>query len=344
MDFPTCAKTGPKYAGQACDVGHKENTMPNYSFRVRFYRSPTDSINIEAPRWEWSLGDKCPSLILCSHNEETPIKDAEQLIFKSDGWPSESDAANAATKYTDALTLTLAKLRVGADFGNRAPKSFFSNYWLSLLGAQTGSRLLNNVHGLMVFETEPPPRFMSTGGKFLCGVGQDNFERVFARTLDCPKLLSDRELLSLELYNASFFHKLVDTRFLLLVMAVEALLEPHKRSPAANSHVESLIKATQQSLVLSSEEKKCLLGSLRWLYYESINQAGRRLAQERLGTRLYANKSASSFFSYCYKLRSRLVHGEHPPPSQQELGGASAEMKLFVSDLLTGDLTEGEPS
>ncbi|HSW00698.1 MAG TPA: hypothetical protein VLI39_11030 [Sedimentisphaerales bacterium] len=125
-------------------------------------------------------------------------------------------------------------------------------------------------------------------------------------------------------------------------MAIEALLDRSLRSQSAVEHVETMITATEESESLSAEEKQSLLGSLGWLKHESINQAGRKLASGRLGGRKYMEKQAPAFFSYCYGIRSRLVHGEHPLPTQQEIGSVGAQLEVFVSDLLSGDLRDIE--
>jgi hypothetical protein len=97
--------------------------MPNSSFRVRFERSPTGTVNIDAPQWESPTVGGNPAVVLCCHPEGRAIQNSTTWVFKSDGWPSEDAAAQAADKYVPALLRTLARLRVGADLGNRAPKS-----------------------------------------------------------------------------------------------------------------------------------------------------------------------------------------------------------------------------
>lgn len=318
--------------------------MPNFSFRVRFLRSPTDTINIDASRWEWPIGEDIPSLILCSYQQNETIKDSKTLIFKSEGWPSQEAAAQAAGKYVPALMFTLARLRVGADFGNRAPSSAFTSAGLSMLEQQQGFRILNDVHGLMLYESDPQPRFVKSRVDILRGVKQGHFEQVFSRAVERDGQPTERERLALDLFNASFFQRSADSRFLVLVMAIEALLDPPLRSQKALAHVESMITATQDSKSLTADEKQSFLGSLRWLRYESISQTGQRLASGCLGERKYMDKKAPAFFSYCYGLRSRLVHGEHPIPTQQEVGSVVAQLEVFVSDLLSGDLRDIELS
>jgi hypothetical protein len=125
-------------------------------------------------------------------------------------------------------------------------------------------------------------------------------------------------------------------------MAIETLLDPGPRSPAATAHLQDLIKETKDAYGLAPQERDSLLGSFDWLLFESINRTGRVLAKQRLGTRLYAGKEAPEFFSYCYDLRSRLVHGKFPPPTQQEIASGVGQLEVFVSDLLAGDLLKIE--
>ena len=314
--------------------------MAGFSFRVRFHRSPSDTINFCASTWEWKINENIPSLLLSAHKKDTDINDSEIWVFQSNGWPSEDEAHRAASMYLDALALTLVRLRIGADFGNRAPKSRFTHYGLAMLESQSGHRVLNDVHGLIVYESEPTPYFVSGKANCVLGKPQDQFEKIFSHALTSNRRLTERERLSLELFNTSFFQKSNESRILLLVMAIEALLEPSPRSSVAASYVESIIETTNSSKVLCSKEKKSLLGSLQWLRYESINQTGRKLAEDCLKGRTYMNKEAPSFFSYCYNLRSRLVHGTPPFPSQQEIGSAVSPLVMFVSDILSGELRE----
>jgi hypothetical protein len=241
---------------------------------------------------------------------------------------------------------TLACLGMGADFGLRRSSggAVFTSEGLSwareMFGLSADQRILDDVHGLMVFETAPPPRFVSGASDvtLIQATPGGRFERVFKWAISHPYTLSEKERLSLELYNASFFEWSQQARFLLLIMAVEALLDLAPRSENARVHVEHLIGLTEASTDLTSDEKQSLLGSLKWLLDESIGQAGRKLARERLGTRQYMGQSAAKFFTHCYKMRSALVHGNIPAPTQREIQRTAPELELFVSHLLAGPL------
>ncbi len=313
-------------------VGKEE--VPTYSFRLKFNLSPSDALGIDAVEWVWKINGQLPDLRLRSPKEK-PIQDSEELVFKSDGWPSESEAEKAAAKYVPVLKVALAKLRLGADFGDWRPKSCWTEYGLEWLEKKTGTRILNDVHGLMLYQSDPPPAFVSMSFKGIRRVSGTAFEQLFSQGFEKQVNHSDTEEIAFRLFNASFFQRLADARLLLLVMAIESLLEPIPRTPAARAHVESMIQATKEAESLSREEKDSLLGSLSWLKVESIRRTGRQLAEDRLGDREYGGKKAADFFNHVYDLRSGLVHGKKPFPSFSEVGSAAATLEVFVSDLLT---------
>ena len=99
--------------------------------------------------------------------------------------------------------------------------------------------------------------------------------------------------------------------------------------------VDSLVQQTKSSN-LEQNGKNSVIGSLNWLRKESINQAGKRLVTERLGSeKKYEELSPPDFFAKCYRLRSNLVHGSIPFPSFKEVGSVVATLEVFVSELLT---------
>jgi len=177
-----------------------------------------------------------------------------------------------------------------------------------MLEQRSGFRVLNDEYGLMLYESEPSPRFVTFNVKGLRGVSQSHFEQVFVKAIGKAKHPNPKKMLALDLFNASFFQRSADSRFLVLVMAIEALLAPTHRSRNAVAHIEAMIAATEESRLLSNNEKSSLTDSLKWLKYESINQSGRNLASSRLGERRYMGKKGPAFFSHCYRIRSRLVH------------------------------------
>lgn len=306
-----------------------------YSFRIRFNCSPTDTIQCVASELAVPINDEKLSVVLRSRQDDLPISNSDQLALIGSGYQSAEEANTAGSRLQDALMVALARVRVGADFGHRATKGMFTHDGLKWVEEQIRQRALNNIHGLMVFQSDPKPRFASTNAKMTRGANPEAFMTALAEAIHLQPTIAERDLLAYTLFNASFFQPTADSRFLLLIMAIEALIEPILRSSHVQTHVESLIQQTKASS-LQVEEKNSILGSLNWLYKESINQAGKRLAVERLGNRVYGDKTAKEFFSHCYQLRSNLVHGNLPVPTIEEIGTAAAPLEVFVSELLTG--------
>ena len=277
-------------------------------------------------------------LTLYSHEEGIPIKEAHKLVLRGDGYASEEEALNAGLHCQDALSLTFARLRIGADFGGRVPKSGFYRSGLEWLRQKTGVQHLNDVHGLMTFENEPPKLFVSFGAHAVLGRNGERFTKAMEVALNHTQNLSDKERLAFEFFATSYFQKSTDARFIMLMIATEILLEPDSRSPECQEHVEDLVKRTKESSALSVRDKESLIGSLQSLRKESIGQAGRKLA-EKLGDCKYAGKKPSDFFTECYALRSRFIHGDEPYPTRDEIANMSTSLVEFVGDLLATPLT-----
>jgi hypothetical protein len=313
-----------------------------YAFRIRFHRSPTDTVNIDARLLDLPSFGQGQRVQLRARDKGKVIKDSERLVLVGEGFDSEEAATLAGNLYGRVLLRTMAHVRVGADFGDRAPKGSFTKNGLEWLESQRGERILNDVHGMMVFVADPWPKFASTDATALRGAPQDRFERSFRRGLETDVAMTEQERIAFEVFNASFFQPSADARFLLRVMAIEALLAPRPRPDAVLQHVESLIAATEAEPSLPTADRQSLLGSLRWLRQESISRSGRHLAESKLSGRKYQDRSPAQFFSDCYTVRSNMVHGLLPFPTRDEVDRLSAGLELFVADLLSGSLVDVE--
>lgn len=192
--------------------------------------------------------------------------------------------------------------------------------------------------GLKVYETEPPPRFaqFKVSPKVLTPVNK--LQNTFKKAADKYRELSQKELLSIQLFNSSFFEEIPESRFLLLVMAVEVLITCNVRSEEVDSHIDILIELTIENTKIDKNDKDSIIGSLTWLKKQSIGQAGRELAKKRLGINKYHDMYADKFFTEIYRVRSNLVHGNTIQPSSEDIGKLSIELEKFISDLLTGEI------
>jgi hypothetical protein len=309
--------------------------VSDFTFRLRFRLPEGERLGIDAPICDLGVVGIPSPLTLASASSNINIGETGELVLRGSGFHSEEEAFRLGQRSYDALMLSLARLAMGAEFGTRRPQAVITSAGLALCSAATGRRFLQDWIGLTVFETEPVPAFRSSHMKATAICGGDSFVRDFTFASAQSYDMTERERLAFELYNASHFEQTSHTRFLLLVMAVEALLEPAPRSEAARSHVGGLIAQTETSPHLTPAERDSIRGSLTWLLNESIGQASKRLASSRLGEKRYDGQPAGAFFAECYSMRSRMVHGDEQQPRLAEVIGASATLKQFVSDLLT---------
>jgi len=198
-------------------------------------------------------------------------------------------------------------------------------------------RVLNDMHGLTVFETEPFPRFAKMNLDYYITKQKEKFVETLQLSVKLRHKLLSEHRLAYDLFSASFFQPTADSRLLMLMMGVETLLKFEPRSENAQKHVHNLIRITNDSTTLTIQEKNSMIGSLKWLLNESISQAGQKLASS-LGSQKYLEMEPPKFFKYCYNLRSKLVHGSIPPPSDEEVGTAAANLESFLGDILSGPL------
>jgi hypothetical protein len=204
-----------------------------------------------------------------------------------------------------------------------------------MFGDSPESPVLNDTHGAMVFECEPQPQFVRIGNLVASkGVQEHRLTEAIDAAEAIGAVMSDRAQLAYDLYSASF----IENGFAMLMMAVETLIELKPRSEAVCNHVDALIEQTQAS-GLPEAEIRSLIGSLGWLRYQSISQAGRELAQ-RLGDQEFRGKKPDRFFTACYKLRGELFHGAYPRPTRDEVGKHAGALSLFVARLLSLELAD----
>jgi len=290
----------------------------NFTFRVRVEVAPRTGIAADESRLSLLKIAAGQEIVLEAPSDQQ-ISSSNHLVLRAGGWSAEEEALAAGQRYSDALALALVRNRIGAEFAPRQEGSerIYPSEWSIIIHP-------SNVEMLELTNSASCKRLASA----------DAFLESFRTLADLPIELTIRERIAIELFSTSFFEQASDTRLLILVMAIEAMLDPLPRSDEAISLVDSFIQLTYASRV-SKSEGDSMVGTLRWLKKESISGAGRRLSYERLGGRKYMDMSASKFFTHCYDLRSRLVHGNEKMPNQVEAGSAAAHLELFVSDLIT---------
>jgi hypothetical protein len=312
------------------------------SFRLRFRL--TGASKLSAPETELRLasesdGEPGDVTLRGLGLERKPIQASSWLVVEGAGYDTAEAALVGGDRWRGILETALAAVNLGADFGDRAPMSVLTDAGARLLSAERGEPVVNDVHGLMTFDTEARPRFMSSSAEVAVGRAPDQFLTMVRKAREVAAAPNPKERLAFELFSASSGLATADARFVMLMMAIETLIELEPRSAEAQAHVEALIAATRRS-ELPRPEKQSMIGTLSWLKDESISQGGRRLAA-RLEGRAYDGVPPAKFFTKCYELRSRLVHGAYPRPSFEEVNARCAPLETFVSDLLSGAVKGG---
>ncbi len=314
--------------------------LMSYCFRIRFRLGDHVSLGTDDAEWTFTDPGVAGQVVLLRSTPDPAVSigAARQLSLFGSGYESEPAALEAAERWRDFFHAAFARFAIGADFGVRAPGSAFTAYGLATVGARLGQRALNDVHGIMTFERDPPPTFVAQHFEMTVNKNPRSLRRGIEHAALMGLRLTQQQRTAFDLYSACFFLPVADARFLMLMMAVETLIEPAPRSVAARELVDTLMRTTRSS-GLSEAEVRSMVGVLAWLRYESISQAGRRLAST-LGEHLYAGERPVEFFTHCYELRSRLVHGELPRPSRDYVDSRAATLEHFVGHLISGPLLQ----
>lgn len=269
------------------------------------------------------------------------IAQGTELVLSAGGFLDEESAFKEGRKFKQSLLFTGAKLRIGVDAGKDRSTSFLSKGVKEKVLKAHGVNVINNVHGLSVYDENIPVKTFSASGVGLVSPATtETFTQSILEHSDLESELDEKSLLALELYGASHYERSDRARFLTLVLAAESMLEPLKREPVVRAFVESLILSTKGS-ELPESERQSLLGSLNWLRNESISRSLKRLAQQYVPEKSYKSLSAEAFVLECYRVRSKLVHTGRHDLSGPSLGVLAAHLNVFLSDVLVAKVTGG---
>ncbi len=239
---------------------------------------------------------------------------------------------------THALIQYAIHSRVGIDLGKGQATGGLSEYAKEKILQDTGIHIINDVHGLLVYAGGASTKFIRANPVTLTlGRQEADFVTQLQHAYAQDYCLTCKQSVAFELFSAAQFESSIRSRFITLVMAIEALLQPIDRKQQAHEHVARLIGVTANS-GLPDSEKKSLITSLEWLYQESIGKTGRRLARRLLGNEKYAERAPAAFFTDCYAFRSQLVHNGTLSDDKVRLESWLGELERFVADLLKASI------
>lgn len=307
-------------------------SLGGIAFRFRFTLPESLAIQSNEQYVDFTSGET--SRILFSAVGSKDLKSAKQIAVKGGPFTTEEEALAAGERARRALMLCLTRMRIGASFGLDEPRSVLTNYGRQYFEQQLGQRVLQDLPQVIAFDDNVPTKFARLNMRPVVGKPPDQLQRVFRSALDLAPEFSEREQLALELFGTALFEQSERARFVTLMIAIEALLEPKERSSKAIEMVESFAKQVQANTELSKSERDSLFGTVRWLKLESINRTGRNLAGEALAGHQYLGMTPDSFFKLCYEVRSEIVHTGAVRSDGADIKQLAPELECFVADLI----------
>jgi len=307
--------------------------LPMFEFRLRFNMLKGDHIKSDKEELE-SLGTAGGQRIrLRAGSRGSPIEKSSEIAITGGPYSSQDEALGVAQAAREAVIVWAVKQRLGVDFGDGKLRHLMTDVGKEYYERQLGHPIRNDRLGIDVHEIQDGLLFASVSLDAAVAKNADTFVEQFREGITNPVVLSEKQRLAAELYSLSFFDMSFRSRFITLVTAVEALLDPHIRSGEIQAFVDDL-KTRLDGLGVDEGTKQSMISSLERLKYDSIGQTGRALSDSLLGDRKYSGLKAGKFFSRCYKLRSQIVHNGQPNDPTTDLLQESNACQAFVADLL----------
>ena len=160
------------------------------------------------------------------------------------------------------------------------------------------------------------------------------FEELLNKYIGLKYQNTENLLRASEIYNSATYLNIVNSSalFILLMSAIEALIDQEKVSKRLQNSVNSYIKRIDE-LKIDREEKASMVGSLGLLKKMSIKRSGKLLVDYLLdNNKKYNDFLPSTFFSKAYDLRSNFVH--EGKTQTRDLNIRTIQMQTFVKDIM----------
>jgi hypothetical protein len=305
----------------------------SYAFRVVFRLTSDGVLSSKEEFLEFRAERDGSSLRLSAGTKGSSIDNSDRFSVSGRDFAAYGEAERAAECVRHSLLLYAARTRTGVDLGQNSLRAFrMSAYGKALVAEHVGAeRVLEDHLGITVYEAEPRPAFvrMNISGK--ASRPAQALTSDLAASVGKLRFASRKAETAAGVYALSHFVGEAPARFLLLFIALEALLEPSPRSAKVQAHIDVLLGSTNGA-DLDQEERHAISSSLSFLRTHSISATGRRLAVEALGDRQYDSLRPDAFFAKIYRVRNDLVHRGVMDPEQLHV--LVGEVDRFVADIV----------
>lgn len=308
-------------------MSHKSG---GFDFRIRF--KPGDRFPFDVEESELLLHEDQETVIKIGAVGRRSIKDANWLYLHGTRYVTEEAAVRAGEHWRGQVERAFAALLVAADFGERSRNGWTSPVVLEHLSKIAGHPVVNDVHGLMTLPADTKVAVQRVEATGHVSHQIDGLLRAIGSPHNTEQRSAQR--LAFDLFSAAKVATSVDASFMLLMMAVESLMQPFDRSREVQALVARL-KAEVGAAALARDDEDRLLSVVGGLKRASLTQQGERLA-ESLGDRTYMRMQPVQFFKHCYKVRGRVAHGDAERPAQGLMTQLVGGLEQFVADLIAG--------
>jgi hypothetical protein len=236
-------------------------------------------------------------------------------------------------KIIDSLYLISLEFDIGILINPDLKSSWFAKSMLEELKLQHGVNVEDDFIGVKVVPSQTI--FIGSGPMTIHSSSSiKRFEELFNKYIGLKYKKSERLLRAIEIYNSSTYLNVVNqsARFILLMSAIEALIEQEKVSKRLQNSLDSYIKRIN-SLKIDQEEKISIIGSINYLKSISIKRSGKILVKSLLtNEKKYNGFLPPTFFSKAYDLRSIFVH--EGITKTKDLNIKTIQMQDFVKDIM----------
>lgn len=296
--------------------------------------APGESLTTDGPRLVL-YSQSGTEVIIRPIDESKPFKDATHLLIQGGPYATENEAIRAGKSWRRQLLMACSDRSIGIDIGDEAELRPLRIPLSQREFSPDDIVILKQRHGLQVY---PVPADDATFGfsaftaDLAVGRSSEGLLTAIREVGPRASQMSARQTLALSLLHASRFAENPETKYVLLVTAVEALIKRADQSKVVRELLTSFQDAVRDS-DLSDEERTEVVGHLSRGKVETIGAAGRRLAA-KLGDNIYGGVDPSTYFGNVYKIRSNIVHGNMSRPDHEQLRSEYGELHRFVVELL----------
>lgn len=253
------------------------------------------------------------------------FRDMRGLDLRVANIPTREAAMSAAQQLKAAVLLHGAKVKFGIDVGEDRASSSFGQI-VRDAATSVGARLMNDVHGLAVYESEGNEVFVNVSAAGSVLVNADMLVTALEAELNDQRPIGPQELTALDLINLASFAMEPLTKATLAIASVELMSQPPPWSDDQGALLKKLASLAAVEPGLSHDDATEVADALGRLFKYSIRQQLRRtVATLGMSARWKELDSV-------YNLRSGILHGSL---TGREVQGKLADQALAIcSDIV----------